>query len=475
MIDRILLERSGLNFILDNLRTSTSMGRKAVIGMDFMTDVVAIEKELSRLGEFSEFLIKEDLFEEIQDALKKFKDIAGSLRKLDNREVLDDIELFEIKDFSLSIEDFIPLMEKAPKAFELVSMSDVVKLLDPEGCRIRSFYIYDSYSEELKMLRKDRRAKETMEVIKGKEPVHGELADLRVREKELEYNIRKSLSNRLAGFAEAMMKNLSSIAQIDLSLAKFFLARDYGLNKPSVGEGSLEYRGLFNPEIKEALSLGEKSFQSLNIYVSRGVSVITGANMSGKTVLLKTICLSQVLFQMGFYVPAESAVITPVEKVLIVSGDYQNSLKGLSSFAAEMIELNKACDISKEGKTGLLLFDEPARNTNPHEGSAIVKGIVEYFSKEQSFTLISTHYDGIVEGNEAKRFRSAGLKLKKLGYGKQLTPEDLGEYVDYSIIEIEENEEVPREALVVAELLGLNKKVLASARKILEERGGSID
>lgn len=475
MIDRILLERSGMNFIMENLKLNTPMGRKVAANIKFMTDGETIENELKELEDFSRFLSEESSCDKIQSELKKLRDISGTLRKLKNREVLDDIELFEIKDFSLSIEELIPLLDKAPESFRLNSMSDIITLLDPEDYKIRSFYIYDAYSEDLKRLREIRRTREITEGIKRKESAQDELTQLYINEKELEYKIRDELSSKLARVARVIQKNLFIVSNIDLTIAKFILSREYGLVKPEVGKDILKYEGLFNPEIKEVLSVSKKTFQPININISKGVSVITGANMSGKTVLLKTICLSQVLFQMGFYVPAESAVITPVEKVLIISGDYQNSLRGLSSFAAEMIELNIACEIVKKKEIGLLLFDEPARNTNPHEGSAIVKGIVEYFSNESSFTLISTHYDGIVGGNEAKRFRSAGLKLNKLGYRKKLTPEELGEYVDYSIIEIEEGEGVPREALAVAGLLGLNKNVLASARKFLEERGGDID
>ena len=474
MIDKDLLERSGMNFIINNLELSTPMGRKALLDLGFMTDKSAITAELERLEEFFIFLSGDNVCTELTRGLKKLRDISGSVARLGNSQVLDDIEFFELKDFAISVEELITLLEGVPEAFRLVSMDGMTKILDPEGYRIRSFYIYDAYSEELKTVRRKRRLAESV-LEKGGDFPENELNRLHIREKELELEIRCDLSSKLLRFVGALEKNLHTLAYIDLSIAKFCLAGALNLSKPVVGEGELEYKGLFNPEMEHSLSLKGKEFQPIDIAFSSGVSVITGANMSGKTVLLRTLCLTQIMFQIGFYVPATHALMTPVERVVIVSGDYQSVLKGLSSFAAEMLELNTACEIVEERRRGLLLFDEPARNTNPHEGAAIVRAIVDYFDGRDSFTVISTHYDGITGGREVKHFRSAGLKLKELTDEKNVSPEDLSEHFDYSIVEVKDTEEVPREALAVAEILGVNKSVIAKARKFLEERGGTFD
>jgi DNA mismatch repair protein MutS2 len=61
---------------------------------------------------------------------------------------------------------------------------------------------------------------------------------------------------------------------------------------------------LFNPEVAEALRLKNKKYQPVDINLTDGPALITGANMGGKTVLLKSVALAQYMFQYGFFVPA---------------------------------------------------------------------------------------------------------------------------------------------------------------------------
>ena len=66
---------------------------------------------------------------------------------------------------------------------------------------------------------------------------------------------------------------------------------------------------MFNPELRISLEAAGKRFQPVNIRLTTGPTVITGANMSGKTVLLHSVELAQYMLQFGFYIAAERAEI----------------------------------------------------------------------------------------------------------------------------------------------------------------------
>ena len=91
------------------------------------------------------------------------------------------------------------------------------------------------------------------------------------------------------------------------------------------------FEGLFHPQIREILEQEGRAFQAVDLKLEKGTTVITGANMAGKTVLLKSVQLAQYLMQFGFYVPARRAGMPLVEQVLTSIGDDQDELNGLSS------------------------------------------------------------------------------------------------------------------------------------------------
>ena len=94
--------------------------------------------------------------------------------------------------------------------------------------------------------------------------------------------------------------------------------------------------------------------------------------MGGKNVVLKTLTLCQYLFQYGVGIPAKNADIAVKDEVYFCIGDEQSIEKGLSSFAAEMKNIDAVIKASRGKRKLLALIDEPARTTNPKEGTALV-------------------------------------------------------------------------------------------------------
>lgn len=177
-----------------------------------------------------------------------------------------------------------------------------------------------------------------------------------------------------------------------------------------------------------------------------------GTNMGGKTVVIKTIALCQYLFQLGFGIPAQSAKIMLQNAVFLCTTDEQSIYKGLSSFAAEMKNINEIVKASRTEKDFLALVDEPARTTNPTEGTALVSALVKILQDRKMSLVIVTHYNINTYDNRC-------LRVKGFEDGK----------MNYELVEVM-NGEVPHEALNIAESLGVDEEWLAESRKSLSRQ-----
>ena len=281
---------------------------------------------------------------------------------------------------------------------------------------------------------------------------------------ELEDRIREKLSEQIHPYKKEINEALTNTATLDILLAKAQQTIDMQLCKPEISTGTTRYTKIFNPQVKEVLWQEGKKFQAIDIDIEQGACLITGANMAGKSVILKTVALAQTLFQFGFYVPAEQAEIALVDEVLLCIGDEQSELSGLSSYASEMLRVNAIVQDVKAGKNALILIDELARTTNPTEGKAIVNAMLDFLTDQQARSLITSHYSGIKA--RCKKMRVKGF-VKEYVKG-QLTINNINEYIDYSLIE-DTHDSVPQEAMRIARILGIDEELLDKAEEFLDD------
>ena len=325
--------------------------------------------------------------------------------------------------------------------------------------RIPHFYVYDAYSPELAALR----AK--MKTLKMDEKTEERVLDqLQFEHTELEDRIREKLSEQIHPYKKEINEALVNTATLDILLAKAQQTIDMQLCKPEISTSTTRYIKIFNPQVKEVLWQEGKKFQAIDIDIEQGACLITGANMAGKSVILKTVALAQTLFQFGFYVPAEQAEIALVDEVLLCIGDEQSELSGLSSYASEMLRVNAIVQDVKAGKNALILIDELARTTNPTEGKAIVNAMLDFLTDKGARSLITSHYSGIKA--RCKKMRVKGF-VKEHVQG-QLTINNINEFIDYSLIE-DTHDSVPQEAMRIARILGVDEELLDKAEEFLDD------
>lgn len=453
----IIDEVSGLRFMVDQLDIQSSIGRRMLLSTELLTSgsaILNLHAELKRMVETMSDASKEATTLKLQSKLAQLRDIKGTIRNIEHGVSLDDIQLFEVKHFSIISEEIRQICERELiGTAEPLPLDNVIAMLDPEGNKVPSFYVYDSYSTELAAIRK--RIKSTCDDLL--------LPELYDTAYAIEDSIRAKLSHELCSYVNALSTSLERLGKLDILIAKAQLAIRHRLVCPTISNGETRYEGLFNPQVKTILAENGNQFQPVDIDISNGITLISGANMAGKTVLLKTLALSQYLCQLGFFVPARQATITVVNKVLTSIGDDQSELKGLSAYAAEILKIDQIVTAAKSDKHILILIDELARTTNPTEGKAIVTATANLLNELKIKGIITTHYSGIA---------TSCRRLRVKGFAKEVTESvtlhNITDFIDYSLID-DTTGVAPQEALRIAALLGVDGDLLNRAKDELQK------
>jgi len=416
---------------------------------------------------------------------------------------------------------------------ELKKMIELEKSLDPKKDRLNTFYIYDEYSKKLINLRNRKRKlkremKEEKEKIKEKikqeydlnlnlkdevviskaekdliekieegtylnfssenylnhiyglkktEKIHqieSKYDEMKSLEDKEEKRIRKNLSKLVSGSYDSLKWNIETVGKIDLVLAKSEEAKQTESTKPLVvEENTLKIKKGRHLKTEKFLKEKGNQYTPITIELSPGTTCITGANMGGKTVTLKMVGQVMAALVYGLYVPCEKLKAGLRNFIYISTGDEQSVERGLSTFGAEISSLKKVLEI-KEGK-GLILIDELAGGTNPKEGYAITKTIIEYLNEKDSISIITTHFDKAAEGEDILKLQVSGLsqidenQLKdELKINPKKGQEIIAKYMDYTLKKVEENE-VPKDAIRIAQLMGLQEDIINKAKEIISK------
>lgn len=429
----------GLRYMLDQLEVHSGYARRWLLERDMMTDAKSIQEAYTTLRRFATMLehIHQARLNTLRFKLQALKDIRTTIANLKRGATLDDIELFEVKHLAiLSTEVARIIAEQGMHdVIEIPDLEPVITILDPDGMKIATFYVYDAYCDQLRDLRAHMRQHPD------------EQDDLLMQANELEEGVRRDLSRQLHPWAQAIEQAQVAVARIDVCLAQAQQVRQMNLCLPTIATAQCSaYHAMFHPQVSAALATQRRQFQPVDISFGTSPTLITGANMGGKTVVLKTLALCQYLFQFGFGIPAAQAQIAVVDEVYFCIGDEQSVERGLSSFAAEMKSIDRVIRASRTQQRILALIDEPARTTNPTEGTALVTALLTLMQQRPVSLVMTTHYD--IEPGSAQCLRVRGF--------------DNGA-MDYRLVQVHDGD-VPHEALRIAQTLDIDPEWLDLAR-----------
>ncbi|WOT06144.1 DNA mismatch repair protein MutS [Shewanella youngdeokensis] len=124
---------------------------------------------------------------------------------------------------------------------------------------------------------------------------------------------------------------------------------------------------------------------------SRKMLIVTGPNMGGKSTYMRQIALITLMAHIGCYVPAEHAVIGPVDRIFTRIGASDDLASGRSTFMVEMTET--ANILHNATPSSLVLMDEIGRGTSTYDGLSLAWSAAEYLARKlNAMTLFATHY-----------------------------------------------------------------------------------
>jgi DNA mismatch repair protein MutS2 len=254
-----------------------------------------------------------------------------------------------------------------------------------------------------------------------------------------------------------ILQTLEAAAVIDLLAAKIRFARHYGMTIPQIEpQRRLILRRARNP-ILMALYENEPTRTVVPIDVRLGddfdIMMITGPNTGGKTAALKTVGLLAIMTQCGLPIPAEAGSSLPVfEDVWIDVGDEQSLQQSLSTFSAHMSQILKI--IHRARKSTLVLLDELGAGTDPDEGAAIGRAIVDHLLSTECLAMVTTHLGAL---------KALGYELKRVDNACVLF--DLESLRPTYVLRI--GEPGASNAITIASRLGMPRRLVYTARRHL--------
>ncbi len=242
----------------------------------------------------------------------------------------------------------------------------------------------------------------------------------REEQREVE-RILRTLCQSIGAEAGAIRAAVRCLSAIDLAQAKARLGAELDAPLPAE-DGEINWISATSPDLilhaaRHPLLTGEVVPISAALNGDARCVLITGPNTGGKTVALKTIGLLCLMAQSGLPIPAEIGTRLPVlENVFADIGDEQSIEQSLSTFSAHMTNIVRIIDAA--GPRTLVLLDELGAGTDPSEGAALARSLLQEFLELDCLLVATTHHgelkvfahatDGIV--NASAEFDAGTLR-----------------------------------------------------------------
>jgi len=186
----------------------------------------------------------------------------------------------------------------------------------------------------------------------------------------------------------------SHSAYLELVFAKARFGRDFDCVRPQFSTGSLlSLAKARHPLLEDNLRREHSSMTpvSLEMDADRRILVISGPNAGGKTIVLKTTGLLALMAQSGIPVPAEAATLPMLDRILADIGDQQSITNHLSTFSAHVFALKSMLESATS--RSLIILDEIGSSTEPGEGAALARAVLERLREMGAFVVATTHYN----------------------------------------------------------------------------------
>ena len=274
----------------------------------------------------------------------------------------------------------------------------------------------------------------------------------------IEYNIFCRIRDEIKKKLPQIQDNAKRIAVLDVTAALAEVAEQNNYVRPDLNlNGNIFIEDGRHPLVEKILSKNIFVPNDTNLNEKNLIMVITGPNMAGKSTYMRQVALITLMAQVGSFVPAKNANISPVDRIFTRIGAGDDLVSGQSTF---MVEMNEVAQILKYAtKKSLIILDEVGRGTSTFDGMSIARAVIEYIDKKIcAKTLFATHYHELTDLEEkSEKIKNFSVAVKERGteiiFLRRIKPG--GADKSYGI--------------QVAKLAGLPKFVMKRAEEILSD------
>jgi len=232
---------------------------------------------------------------------------------------------------------------------------------------------------------------------------------------ELEYTLFVDLRRQVAAQTERLQRAARVLAELDVLVTLAEVAARYGYTRPVVDESAVvEIKEGRHPVVERMMPEGARFVPNDTLLdgEDQRLLVITGPNMSGKSVLIRQVALITLMAQMGSFVPAASARVGLVDRIFVRAGATDDITQGRSTFLVEMGET--AYILRHATARSLVVLDEVGRGTSTYDGMGLAWAVGEdLHDRTGARTLFATHFHeltGLADGLPGARNVSLAVK-----------------------------------------------------------------
>ena len=216
---------------------------------------------------------------------------------------------------------------------------------------------------------------------------------LAVREElEEEARVLAAITAEVGANADALRANIETLVDLDGLFARVAFARTYDGICPRISD-----REVLLPQARHPLLvMTDRQVTPIDIELddTTDLLVITGPNTGGKSVALKTLGLSALMVQCGIPVLAAAESRIPLfDQIFTDIGDRQNVADDLSTFSGHVQNLGEI--LTAATADTLVLLDEPGTGTDPEDGAALARVLLDELSSRGTRTLATTHFQTV--------------------------------------------------------------------------------
>lgn len=233
---------------------------------------------------------------------------------------------------------------------------------------------------------------------------------------QLEYNLFTELRDILKTKISSIQNTAHEIAILDVLVSLAQAGDEYNYIRPKLlDDGTIHIKDGRHPLVERILN--RDLFVPNDTHLDNAqneIMIITGPNMAGKSTYMRQSALLTLMTQVGSFIPAREASISPVDKIFTRIGASDDLVSGQSTF---MVEMNEVSHILKYATNkSLVILDEIGRGTSTYDGMSIARAVIEHIRDYiGAKTLFATHYHELTDLEDDIHVKNYCIAVKEKG------------------------------------------------------------